>query len=54
MILFIASLIVAAGVAGTFTTGVDRLNGALSDESLDVSQQVRTDIEVISDAGSPV
>lgn len=54
MILFIASLIVAASVAGTMTTGVDRLNGALNDESFDVSEQVRTDIEVISDAGSPV
>lgn len=54
MILFIASLIVAASVAGTMTSGVDRLNGALSDESLDVTEQVRTDIEVISDAGSPV
>jgi flagellar protein FlaG len=54
MILFIASLIVAASVAGTMTTGVDRLNGALSDESLDVSKEVRTDIEIISDAGSPV
>lgn len=54
MILFIASLIVAASVAGTLTGGVDRLTGALSDESLDVSQQVRTDIEIISDAGSQV
>ncbi|EJN60294.1 flagellin [Halogranum rubrum] len=54
MILFIASLIVAASVAGTMTSGVDRLNGALNDESFDVSEQVRTDIEIISDAGSPV
>lgn len=54
LILFIASLIVAASVAGTFTSGVERLNGALSDESLDVSKEVRTDLEIISDAGSKV
>ncbi|SDM17663.1 flagellar protein FlaG [Halogranum gelatinilyticum] len=54
MILFIASLIVAASVAGTFTAGVERLDGALSDASLDVSNEVRTDLEIISDAGSPV
>lgn len=54
LILFIASLIVAAGVAGTLTTGVDRVGSAIDDESLDVSNQVRTDVEVISDAGSTV
>ncbi|WP_101296534.1 flagellar protein G [Halegenticoccus soli] len=54
LVLFIASLVVAASVAGTVTNGVDRLNGALSDQSLDVSTQVRTDVEVISDPGSPV
>lgn len=54
LILFIASLIVAAGVAGTLTAGVDRVGAAIDDESLDVSQQLRTDIEVISDSGSSV
>ncbi|WP_129115116.1 flagellar protein G [Halegenticoccus tardaugens] len=54
LILFIASLLVAASVAGTVTSGVDRLNGALSDESHDVSTQLRTDVEIVSDAGSPV
>ncbi|WP_423744554.1 flagellar protein G (plasmid) [Haladaptatus sp. SPP-AMP-3] len=52
LILFIASLIIAASVAGTFTTGIQRLSGALGDRSYDVSHDVRTDIEIISDPGS--
>lgn len=54
LILFIASLVIAAGVVGTMTTGVERVNGAIQDNSLDVSQQLRTDVTVISDAGSDV
>jgi len=54
LILFIASLVIAAGVAGTFTQGVSRLSQGIEDQSLEVSEEVRTDIEVISDAGSPV
>lgn len=54
LILFIASLVIAAGVAGTFTQGVSRLSEGIDDQSLEVSEEVRTDIEVISDAGSPV
>lgn len=54
LILFIASLVIAAGVAGTFTQGVSRLSQGIDDQSLEVSEEVRTDIEVISDAGSPV
>ncbi|WP_276301446.1 flagellar protein G [Halorussus lipolyticus] len=52
LILFIASLIVAASVAGTFTQGVQRLSSALGDRSVDVSGDIRTDISIISDAGS--
>jgi len=54
LILFIASLVIAAGVAGTFTQGISRLSDGIDDQSLEVSEEVRTDIEVISDAGSPV
>jgi flagellar protein FlaG len=54
LILFIASLVIAAGVAGTFTQGISRLSEGIDDQSLEVSEEVRTDIEVISDAGSPV
>lgn len=52
LVIFVASLVVAAGVVGTLTTGVDRLNGAIEDGSLDVSQQVRTDVTIISDPGA--
>ena len=52
LILFIASLLIAASVAGTFTQGVQRLSSALGDRSIDVSGDVRTDIEIISDPGS--
>ena len=52
LILFIASLIIAASVAGTFTQGVQRLSSSLSERSLDVSEDVRTDVEIISDSGS--
>lgn len=54
LILFIASLVIAASVAGTMTTGVDRLTGAIDDESLDMAETVRSDVEVISDAGAGV
>lgn len=53
LVLFIASLLVAASVAGTMTTGVERIGAALGDRSADVSSEIRTDISIISDAGSP-
>lgn len=52
LILFIASILVAASVAGTMTTGVNRLSESLGDRSIDVSDEIRTDIEIISDPGS--
>jgi len=52
LILFIASLIIAASVAGTFMSGVERLSGALGDRSIDVSSDIETDVEIISDPGS--
>jgi flagellar protein FlaG len=54
LILFIASLLVAASVAGVLTDEVGRLSEAISEQGLDASQEVRTDIEIISDAGSDV
>lgn len=54
MVIFIASLVIAAGVVGTMTTGVDRVNEALEDNSIDASEQLRTDVTVISDAGGTV
>ena len=53
LILFIASMIIAASVAGVLTDTVGRLSGAIDDQGLRVSEDVRTDVEIISDAGSP-
>ena len=43
----------AASVAGTMTNGVQRLSSALGDRSADVSEEIRSDVEIISDPGSP-
>jgi len=48
LIIFIASLVIAAGVVGTLTTGVDRVSSAIDDRSLDVTQQVRMDMACTS------
>jgi len=35
------------------TNGVQRLSGALGDRSVDVSEEIETDVEIISDPASP-
>lgn len=52
MILFIVSMIIAASVAGVFTTSVNDLSQAISDQGVQASDDVRTDIEIISDNGT--
>ncbi|MFB6074535.1 MAG: flagellar protein G [Haloarculaceae archaeon] len=52
LIIFIASMVVAASVAGVFTDAVGQLSGAIGDQGLDVSHDVRTNVEIISDSGS--
>lgn len=52
MILFIASILVAASVAGVLTDTVGDLSNAIDDTGLQVSDDVRTDVEIISDSGS--
>lgn len=52
LVLFIASLLIAASVAGTLVTGVDSLSDAFSDQSLRTSDSIETDISIISDTGS--
>lgn len=52
LVLFIASLVVAAGVAGTLVTEVDRVSQSVSSQGDEVSESISTDIEVISDTGS--
>lgn len=54
LILFIASLLIAASVAGTMTASVGRLSGAIDDESLEMGTQIRSDVEVISDPAAGV
>jgi len=54
LILFIASVLVAASVAGTITTTVGRLSDGVSQQGDALSQDVQTDIEIISDSGAPV
>ncbi|MFB6073221.1 MAG: CARDB domain-containing protein [Halobacterium sp.] len=49
LIIFIASILVAASVAGTMTNGVQRLSDALGDRSIDVANEIQTDVEIISD-----
>lgn len=52
LILFIASMIVAASVSGVLINGVQQLSGAVDDRSIDVSREIRTDVEIISDPGA--
>ena len=52
LILFIASMMIAASVAGVFTNSIGQLSGAISEQGVDVSSEVRTDVEIISDSGS--
>lgn len=52
LIIFIASLLVAATVAGALITGVDRITNSVTDRSVETSEEVRTDLTLISDAGS--
>lgn len=54
LILFIASIIIASSVAGVGITSVSEVSQSITDQSLDVSKSIETDVEIISDAGSPV
>jgi flagellar protein FlaG len=52
LILFIAAVTVAAGVAGTMVTSISEVSGTIEDRSVDVAKQIDTEIKVISDPGS--
>lgn len=54
LILFIASLVIAASVVGTITTGVDRVSAAVEDAGLDATETLRTDVTIISDPSGGV
>lgn len=53
LIIFIASILVAASVAGVMTGGVQEISSALGDRGGDVASDIRTDVDIISDTGSP-
>lgn len=52
LVIFIASMLVAATVAGALVTGVDRISTSVADRSEATSEDIRTDLSIISDAGS--
>lgn len=52
LILFIGAIIVAASVASLLTTTVSTLGASVDDMGKSASDSIRTDIEIISDAGS--
>jgi flagellar protein FlaG len=54
LILFIASIVIAAGVAGVLIDTVTGISGALDDRGADVAENIRTDVEIISSAESSV
>lgn len=49
LIIFIASLLVAASVAGTLITGVDEISTSVDEQSDDLTERIDTDITIISD-----
>jgi flagellar protein FlaG len=51
LVIFIASLVVAAGVAGTLVTEVDRVSQSITDQSDDMAENIEADIQIISDTG---
>lgn len=48
LVLFIAGMIVAGGIAGVVIDGTGRLSEAIDDDSENRAEEIRTDIEVIS------
>lgn len=52
-IMFVASLVVAAAVAGVLVTGVEQVGDSLADRSADVSDTIAADVTIISDPGAP-
>lgn len=53
LVLFIAALTVAAGVATTLTASVSDISRVVSERGTGVADQIATEVEVISDPGTP-
>lgn len=54
LVLFMTSVVVAAGVAGVFATEVSGFTDDIDDLGYDASNKVRADIEIVSDVGSQI
>lgn len=54
LILFIASIVLAAAVSGVLIDSVGDIADAVGDRSEVVGEDIRTDIEIVSDPGSTV
>lgn len=52
LVIFIASILIAGSVAGVLTDEVAKVSQSIEDQGFDLSQEIRTDIELISDPGS--
>lgn len=53
LVLFIAALAVAAGVATTLSANVMDISNAVSERGGGVADKIETEVEIISDPGSP-
>jgi flagellar protein FlaG len=47
-------MLIAAGVAGSFTQSISDISSSIDSKSLDATQELRTDIEILSEDGDPV
>ncbi|MFB6109210.1 MAG: flagellar protein G [Haloplanus sp.] len=54
LVIFIASILIAASVAGTVTDEVGTISEAIDDRSSSVAQQIRTEVDIITSPGSEV
>jgi flagellar protein FlaG len=54
LIIFIAAMVVAASVAGALTTTVNDISNAIDEQGPLVSDDIRSDITIINDAGAAV
>lgn len=52
LILFIAAMLVATSVAGLLTNTVDDISEAIEEQGLSTSDDIRSDITIINDAGA--
>lgn len=52
MILFIASIVVAASVVGVLTDTVTQVSDSIDRRGVSINENIKTDIEIITDSGA--